>query len=293
MTSATRTLKEQACAAQAEIASRVAGPQGGVPTFFDNFLNGVVTRLKSNEALHGWNVKQQALPTTHTAQVIGELQWLAKFLESKKRGRLVPYADRRKEDETGRPCDIGPLELLMSQGTATCLEWNGRPLFKTVFDFAIVPMLLSELKPATIFEIGSGTGTSARWMADLMTSFGSDTQIHSVDIKPVAEAYSGVHFRAGDCKSPASLFDSDLLRGAPHPFLVIEDAHINVHDVLMHIDGFLTKGDYLFVEDSRDKTGDLERFTSARANRYKVDTRYTDFFGRNATCAANSIFVRS
>jgi len=66
MTFATRTLKEQACAAQAEIASRVSGRQGGVPTFFDNFLNGVVSRLKSNEALHGWNVKQQTLPTTYT-----------------------------------------------------------------------------------------------------------------------------------------------------------------------------------------------------------------------------------
>jgi hypothetical protein len=293
MTFATRTLKEQACAAQAEIASRVAGPQGGVPTFFDNFLNGVVSRLMSNEALHGWNVKQQALPTTVTAQVVGELQWLAKFLEAKKRGRFVPYRERRAEDEHGRPCDIGPLELLMSQGTATCLEWNGRPLFKTVFDFAIVPMLLSELKPATIFEIGSGTGTSARWMADLMKNLGLDGQVYSVDIKPVGEAYPGVLFSAGDCKSPASLFDADLLRDAAHPFLVIEDAHINVHDVLMHIDGFLIKGDYLYVEDSRDKTGDLEKFSNARANRYKVDTRYTDFFGRNATCAANSIFVRT
>ena len=292
MTFATRTLKEQACAAQAEIASRVAGRQGGVPTFFDNFLNGVVTRLKSNEALHGWNVKQQALPATHTAQVIGELQWLSKFLEARKRGRFVSYRERREEDDRGRPCDIGPLELLMSQGTATCLEWNGSPLFKTVFDFAIVPMLLSELKPATIFEIGSGTGTSARWMADLMTSFDLDCQIRSVDIKPVGEAYPGVHFSAGDCKSPASLFDADLLRTAPHPFLVIEDAHINVHDVLAHMDSFLVKGDYLFVEDSRDKAGDLEKFSNARANRYKVDTRYTDFFGRNATCAANSIFVR-
>jgi cephalosporin hydroxylase len=293
MTFATRTLKEQACAAQAEIASRVSGRQGGVPTFFDNFFNGVVSRLKSSEALHGWNVKQQALPTTYTAQVIGELQWLSKFLEAKGRGRFVSYDERRKEGEHGRSCDIGPLELLMSQGTTACLEWNGSPLFKTVFDFAIVPMLLSELKPATIFEIGSGTGASARWMADLMKGFGLDSQIYSVDIKPVGDTYPGVHFLAGDCKSPASLFDADLLRSAPHPYLVIEDAHINVHDVLTHIDVFLAKGDYLFVEDSRDKSADLEKFSNKRPNRYKVDTRYTDFFGRNATCAANSIFVRT
>jgi cephalosporin hydroxylase len=293
MTFATRTLKEQACAAQAEIVSRVSQRQGGVPTFFDNFLNGVLQRLKSTESLHGWNVKLQTLPTTYTAQVVGELQWLARYLEARKAGRLVSHDVRRKGDDAGRPCDIGDLELLMSQGTTACLEWKGSPLFKTVFDFAIMPMLLWELKPASVFEIGSGTGASARWMADLMKSFGLDSQIYSVDINPVGEPYAGVHFLAGDCKSPASLFEADLLRSAPRPCLVIEDAHINVHGVLAYIDGFLVKGDYLFVEDSRDKSGDLDRFSSERPHRYKIDTRYTDFFGRNATSAANSIFVRA
>jgi hypothetical protein len=59
------------------------------------------------------------------------------------------------------------------------------------------------------------------------------------------------------------------------------------------MDHFLAPGDYLFVEDSRIKTQDLIRFLAQRAQRYDVDTRYTDFFGRNATCAANSIFVRT
>jgi cephalosporin hydroxylase len=184
------------------------------------------------------------------------------------------------------------MALLMSQGTGTCLTWKGSPLFKTVFDFAIVPMLLWELKPASVFEIGSGTGASARWMADVLKDLGIAGEVHSVDIKPVGESYPGVHFRAGDCKSPATLFDADLLRASPRPRLVIEDAHINVHDVLVHFDDFLNKGDYLYVEDSRGKEDDLARFMSARASRYRVDTRYTDFFGRNATCAANSIFVR-
>ncbi len=36
------------------------------------------------------------------------------------------------------------------------------------------------------------------------------------------------------------------------------------------------------------------RVTGAqREQRCRVDTRYTDFLGRDATCAANSIFVRS
>jgi hypothetical protein len=47
------------------------------------------------------------------------------------------------------------------------------------------------------------------------------------------------------------------------------------------------------VEDSRIKTRELGAFLALREQHYRVDTRYTDFFGRNATCAANSIFVRS
>jgi hypothetical protein len=46
------------------------------------------------------------------------------------------------------------------------------------------------------------------------------------------------------------------------------------------------------VEDSRIKAQDIARFLAHRPDRYQVDTRYTDFFGRNATCAANSIFIR-
>jgi cephalosporin hydroxylase len=182
--------------------------------------------------------------------------------------------------------------MLMSQGTTACLEWKGKPLFKTAFDYAMLPMLLGELKPATVFEIGSGAGASARWMADTLRGLGQAGRIYSVDIKAVTESYDGVQFLVGDCRSPATLFDHDLLRSAARPWLVLEDAHVNVHDVLAHMDGFLAPGDYLFVEDSRIKTQDLVRFLASRQQHYQVDTRYTDFFGRNATCAANSIFKR-
>ena len=82
----------------------------------------------------------------------------------------------------------------MSQGTTACLAWKGSPLFKTVFDFAILPMLLWELKPASVFEIGSGAGASARWIADILKSFGINGAVYSVDIKPVDESYAGVRF---------------------------------------------------------------------------------------------------
>src|SRR6185295_18022807 len=145
----------------------------------------------------------------------------------------------------GTQSDIRSPERMMSQGKAACLAWKGSPLFKTVFDFAIMSMLLWELKPGTVFEIGSGTGASARWMADTLAGFGLNSQVYSTDIKRIDEDYPGVQFLTGDSRSPASLFAPDLLRSATRPYLVIEDAHANVQDVLLYIDEFLIKGYYL------------------------------------------------
>jgi cephalosporin hydroxylase len=56
---------------------------------------------------------------------------------------------------------------------------------------------------------------------------------------------------------------------------------------------FLKPGDYLVVEDSEIKREDIRRFLAQYPDCYLVDTKYTDFFGRNATCALDSIFVRT
>jgi cephalosporin hydroxylase len=285
-------LKKAASAEKAEIQSRVEGMQGGVATYFDLLLSTILHRLEISEPLHGWDTNpQESLPTA-SAKTIAELQWLATYLKSRKQGRFVPYEVRLSGDAAARQSDIRSPERAMSQGTGACLTWKGSALFKSVFDFAILPMVLWELKPATVFEIGSGTGTSARWIADIMDNFGLESPVYSTDIRPVNEPYAGVHFLAGDCKSPPTLFDAELLRSARRPYLVMEDAHVNTREVLLYLDDFLIKGDYLFVEDSHLKGEDLKRFLSERPHRYVVDTRYTDFFGRNATSAVNSILVR-
>lgn len=292
-------LKSAAAAERAEIESRVKGKQSGIATYFDVFLSRFLDRLAASASEHGWNTNPRVSPRlnlfrrrrrTAVARDVAELRWLAAYLQGRKQGRLVPYEVRRCHG--GDQSDIRSPERMMSQGKAQCLSWKGSPLFKSVYDFAILPMLLWELKPATVFEIGSGTGASARWMADIVAGYGLDTQIYSADLKPIATPYRGVHFLAGDCMSPASLFGDDLIRSAPHPFLIIEDAHINVREVLLYIDGFLTDGDYLFVEDSLTKHDALAVFLSERPDQYLVDTFYTDFFGRNATSAIDSILLR-
>src|SRR2546423_552055 len=269
---------------KAEIAARIRKAQGGVPTYFDAFLCNFLDQLASTDP--------EELSANARTRYLAELQWFENYLENSKAGRLVSYARRRQQDDSGGQSGIRSPERMMSQGTAECLKWKGQALFKTVFDFAIFPMLIWELRPGAVFEIGSGTGASACWIRDMLNTAGLDSQVYSVDVQPIAEQCAGVTFVVGDCASPASLFSPGLLRSAPRPLLVIEDAHVNVRNVLLYLDGFLEKGDYLFVEDSVNKGDDLDAFLTERPGRYAIDTRYTDFFGRNATSAINSIFVR-
>ena len=62
--------------------------------------------------------------------------------------------------------------------------------------------------------------------------------------------------------------------------------------VLTYFHQFFTTGDYVVVEDSGSKHEAIGKFLARHSGCYKLDTRYTDFFGRNATCARDSIFVR-
>jgi cephalosporin hydroxylase len=173
------------------------------------------------------------------------------------------------------------------------MRWRGTPLMKNVFDFAIYPALIAELRPRTVFEVGSGLGASAAWFADNLALCGVDGRVHSVDLVKPETKHPGVDFHQGDCSDPERLFASDLLRSAPHPWLVVEDAHHNVAAVLERFHPFLSGGDYLVVEDSDVKRDALRTFLGAHPGDYLVDTHFTDYFGRNATCAADSIFVRT
>ena len=57
--------------------------------------------------------------------------------------------------------EFGTDVLLTCQGAPALMRWRGMPLMKNVFDFAMYPALIAELRPRTIFEIGSGLGGSA------------------------------------------------------------------------------------------------------------------------------------
>ncbi|SEH90967.1 Cephalosporin hydroxylase [Mycolicibacterium rutilum] len=182
-----------------------------------------------------------------------------------------------------------------ASGQVPLIHWKGVPNIKDPYDLALVPLLLSELKPATVLELGSYVGGSALWMVDLLESFGVDSQIVSfdIDISRVVVEHPRIQFVQADCTKP-STFDGPWF-DLPHPWLVIEDAHVNTYEMLEHFHPHLRPGDYLIVEDTAfmiDKYQALERFAGNHAGDYKVDTRFTDLWGYNGTFSFNGYLRR-
>ena len=175
--------------------------------------------------------------------------------------------------------------LLMSQGVKDCMTWRNSRLGKSIYDFALIPMIIWEIRPEAIVEIGSGEGASAIWMADLCKSYNLSTIVHSMDIEPPNIEHERVTFTKGDSKQISDFSTKNL----PHPWLIVEDAHVNVNEIITYFEQHMHTGDYLIIEDSWGKKGSTLRIP----NTLQVDAYYCDYFGINATSAMNTILRKN
>ena len=163
----------------------------------------------------------------------------------------------------------------------------------------------------TIIELGAFTGGSAIWMADMMRLMEIKTTIYSMDIdlstiedrvKKLQPA--NVTFHEGDSNKIEKSFPGNFLKTLPHPWLVIDDAHVNVYGLMEHFHEFMTTGDYFVIEDTRPELpkdpgygvvteelvshgpellNEMKRFLTDYSKDYSVDSFYTDFLGYNGT----------
>ena len=184
--------------------------------------------------------------------------------------------------------------------------YRGCSILKASEDLVIRHQLFWHLKPATVIELGTFTGTMAIWMADTLKLLDIPCQIYSMDkdlslleervkeLKP-----DNVTFLQGDSNAIEKTFTPELMSQLPHPWVIAEDAHENFKGVLGHFHRFMQQGDYLVVEDTNphESTGftvegdyeeigpvllnELRGFLQEYEDYYAVDSFYTDFYGYN------------
>ena len=274
--------------------NKVKVQQGGVFTFRDHSINNAWLLYWNNKNEIPWEQGIEAIKAAFDQFVPREeLEPFLAHVINWNAGRYVAFEDRLGTDSSETDAFIHASEVQssfnMSQGKFSCVKWKDTLLFKTAYDIAIYEMLFWELKPKTIIEIGSASGGGAIWMADLSKVLDFDCKVLSMDLEPPALQNDRVVFLKGDSNLIGETFSMDMMQELPHPWLIIEDAHVNVKGVLENFDPCLVSGDYLIVEDSNEKVEDLSAFLAGK-ERYKVDSYYCDFFGQNVTCSPNSIF---
>jgi cephalosporin hydroxylase len=178
---------------------------------------------------------------------------------------------------------------------------------KNPFDLALYQLLLWERKPRTLIEIGSKSGGSALWFADVLRSFNIDYAIHSIDINPPAQReIAGVTFHKGDGNSLADTLSPDLMSSFARPIMVVEDADhraITTLNVLRFFDRWLRPDEYIVIEDGivtelfgagpGSPRAAIRDFLSERGEDYEIDTRICDFFGTNTTWNVNGYLRRT
>jgi cephalosporin hydroxylase len=174
------------------------------------------------------------------------------------------------------------------------VSYRGIKCVKCPFDYVMYQMLLFEIQPDLLIEVGSYMGGSAMYYADLMDIIGKG-EIHSVNIKNELDDRS-IHPRV---KFSFDGWENYRLpeTGKYETVMVIEDSthtYQNTMSVMKRFAPVVTVGSYLVVEDgiidalglARDYGGGpgraIKEFLTNNSN-FEIDHRWTDMFGKNAT----------
>ena len=168
------------------------------------------------------------------------------------------------------------------------------------------------LRPQTVMELGTCEGGSAVWFGDQLKLLDINGHVYSMDIDPslLGEGVKkldldNVTFLQGDCYKIEETFTEEMLSMLPHPWVIVEDAHLNLGGTLRHFHRHLREGDYIVVEDTNpyiprdlgssgtafdsiplagtDKLEELKDFLREYDSHYSVDSFFTDFYGYNCS----------
>ena len=183
------------------------------------------------------------------------------------------------------------------------VSYRGIKCVKCPLDYVMYQMLLFEVQPDLLIEVGSYMGGAAMYYADLMDIAGKG-EIHSINIKDELDRRS-MHPRI------RFSFDGWENYKLPEPgqyktVMVIEDSvhtYQNTLSVMKTFAPVVTVGSYLVVEDgiiealglAKEYGGGpgraIEEFLPENPN-FVIDHRWTDMFGKNATFNINGYLKR-
>jgi len=180
------------------------------------------------------------------------------------------------------------------------VTYKGIKAIRCPFDYVIYQMIIGEVRPDLIIEIGSHEGGGALYLADLLRIYDIDGEVHTIDIHNTAQknisGYANIRFFGEGAEN----YDLDLTKKF-NKILVIEDAAHTYECSKNAINKFasvVSEGSYLIIEDGIVNELGVEKEYGGgplKAIReflpehpeYIVDRKWCDMFGKNATFNVN------
>jgi cephalosporin hydroxylase len=183
-------------------------------------------------------------------------------------------------------------------------SYRGVKAIRCPFDYVIYQMILFELKPDLIIEIGTNAGGGALYLADLLNIIGNG-EVHTIDIVKMSVPEVAEHPRIKIFTEGWEKYDLNLAKRFDKVLVIEDGSHMyqDSLDAMTKFQDIVSIGSYLIVEDGiinemgmeeKYKGGPLKAIREflEKNHDYKVDRKWCDFFGKNATFNVNGYLKR-
>jgi len=175
------------------------------------------------------------------------------------------------------------------------VAYRGVSFLKDPFDYVIYQMILSELRPDLVIEIGTRKGGGALYLADFMNIIGHGT-VHTIDIEKDSDQLLANHPRIKLFTKGWENYDLNEARGFTKILVIDDGSHLfeSTFGAMKKFSPLVSVGSYFIVEDgiinakkqSMAFNGGppkaIREFLKISPN-FTVDRKWCDFFGKNAT----------
>lgn len=179
------------------------------------------------------------------------------------------------------------------------VTYKGIKAIRCPFDYVIYQMIICEVMPDLVIEIGTNIGGGALYIADLLDSNGKGV-VHTIDIIDQVDPKVKEHNRIEFFMEGWENYDLELTKGF-EKILIIEDGSHYYNDTIGILNKFhnkVTQNSYFIIEDGiinelglekNYNGGPLKAIREFLPNHpeYAVDQRWCDMFGKNATFNVN------
>jgi cephalosporin hydroxylase len=185
------------------------------------------------------------------------------------------------------------------------VTYRGIKMIKNPFDYLLYQMIINEVKPDLIIEVGTNHGGTALYMSDMLDLIGKG-EIHTIDITeyPMDERVIN-NKRIKRFLGGYQAYDLKNCEGYEKILVIDDGSHLYEHtlEILQKFQDVVTPDSYFIVEDgalihiglTKDYGGGpvraIEEFLQTNDN-YIIDRNWCDFFGKNATFNTNGFLKK-